>query len=251
MGTEPVDGSSALFGAVLGGDAESVARLLGAGAPADGTDEDGRTVLHLASAHGEPAIVELLLAAGADPGHGDELPLCGAAVWGHEQVVRALLAAGADPDAREEFGDTALSLAVSGGRTAAVRALLAGGADPALPDGRGTAPLVLAARRGSPAAVRELLPGADRASVTAALAEARRWAGRDIAEALRAELTRAYGEEAAREPAVRRFEREGEAVVTVELLRGGAPFAGAERGTGHGEIAAVLEGAAATRAPAE
>ncbi|MER7107288.1 HEAT repeat domain-containing protein [Streptomyces sp. NPDC000229] len=241
-----------LFEAVHGGDEDAVVRLLRAGVPAEAADGLGATALYLASVSDHVGIVRLLLAAGADPGRGSgerggDLPLCGAACGGHTGVVRALLAAGARPDQREEFGFTALAWAVRQGFADTVEALLEYGADPGLP---GPAPgeevpLVAAARRGSPSVVRALLargaPGLEDA-----LGEALRWAGADVAEALRRDLAEAYGPDGY-EVVTRRVPEDGGVTVVVELLRDGVPGPGAEQQTGHAAIATLLEAALGIR----
>ncbi|GAA2510414.1 ankyrin repeat domain-containing protein [Streptomyces gobitricini] len=245
-----------LFEAVHGDDEDAVVRLLRAGVPASTADDEGRTALYAAAVSGHAGIVRLLLAAGADPGHASgegagELPLCGAACNGHTGVVRALLAAGARADQREEFGFTALAWAVRQGHTGTVEALLEYGADPGLPgpEPGHEPPLVAAARRGSPSVVRALLergaPGLDEA-----LREARRWAGTDVAEALRRDLAEAYGPDGY-EVVTRRVPEDGGVTVVVELLRDGVPGAGAEQQTGHAAIATLLEDALGVRADPE
>ncbi|MEK8142632.1 ankyrin repeat domain-containing protein [Streptomyces sp. M10(2022)] len=69
------------------------------GASAESTDEESTTALYLAAVQDRPAVVRLLLAAGADPDRASgrdaaDLPLCGAACGGHTEVVDALLSAG-------------------------------------------------------------------------------------------------------------------------------------------------------------
>ncbi|MEU9984172.1 ankyrin repeat domain-containing protein [Streptomyces sp. NPDC050856] len=237
-----------LFGAVYRGDEDAVVRLLRAGAPAGAEDASGSSALHEAAVNGHAGVVRLLLAWGADPGHGAELPLCGAASAGRTDAVRALLAAGADPDQEEEFGFTALAWAVGQGHTGTVRALLEYGADPGRPGADGGLPLVAAARRGSPSVVRALLahraPGRKEA-----LREARRWMDADVAGALRDSLAEAYGDDC--ETVTRRVAEDGGVTVVVELLRDGVPSAGAERQTGHPAIVTLLEAELGVRTPPE
>ncbi|MFJ2113077.1 ankyrin repeat domain-containing protein [Streptomyces sp. NPDC087850] len=261
MRKDPTAGVHDLFEAVYGGADDAVVRLLRTGAPAEAADEDGQTVLHLASVSDEPGIVRLLLTAGADPNRpsgpedgpeGGDLPLCAAACGGHTEVVRALLAAGARPGLRESFGLTALVWAVQQGFADTAEALLEYGADPTLPGPRGESPLLLAARRGSTATVRVLLrygAGAPPERCEAALAEARRWMTREVEHELRASLTRSFGE--GYETVVRRIERDGSVTVVVELLRDGAPVAGQEQQTGHAAVATLLEAELGVRTPFE
>ncbi|MER6996393.1 ankyrin repeat domain-containing protein [Streptomyces sp. NPDC000410] len=242
------DLSGELFSAVYEGD-DAVVRALRAGAPAETADEDGTTALYLAASHDRPGTVRLLLAAGADPNRGsgeqgDELPLCGAAVWGYTGVLRALLEAGARPDLREhDDGPTALVWACRGGRYAAVEELLEAGADPDLPGPGGEPPLVTAARRGSPSCVRALLRYGARAR-TEALAEARRWIGRDVErelrEGLRASSGDGDGDRDAYEVVARRVEEDGGVTVIVEEFHENH-VSGNEQQTGHAAIATLLE----------
>ena len=95
----------------------------------------GRTPLHRAArSNGNPAVIEVLLAAGADPKKRDKsksTPLHRAA-WFNEnpEVVQALLAAGADVNARDEGKDTPLHDAARFNENVrVVQALLAAGAD--------------------------------------------------------------------------------------------------------------------------
>ncbi|MFI6872094.1 ankyrin repeat domain-containing protein [Streptomyces sp. NPDC050400] len=244
MDDELKAGVSGLFDAVHSGDEDAVVRVLRTGVPGDVCGEDGQSALYVAAVGDEPAIVRLLLAAGADPDRlsgGTDLPLCGAACGGHAEVVRALLGAGARVDAVEEFGFRALTWAVQRGHERTVRALLDGGADARLPGAGRELPLVAAARRGSTGCVRALLehgaPG--RAE---ALAEARRWLGVDVAEWLRAGLVESAVGGADREAVTQRFPEEGGVTVVVELLdEAGRPTSGNDQQTGHAAIATLLE----------
>jgi len=64
---DPRSGLAPLSAAALAGDTALVTTLLDAGAPLDARDQDGSTALHAAAFMGLPAVVELLLARGADP----------------------------------------------------------------------------------------------------------------------------------------------------------------------------------------
>ncbi|WP_328945200.1 ankyrin repeat domain-containing protein [Streptomyces sp. NBC_00250] len=238
---------STLFDAIRDGNENGAVQALRDGADPEGR-EDGETALYRAAVGNEAGIVRVLLAAGADPGgfsgeDGDELPLCGAAVGGHTEVVRALLAAGAAADQEEEYGFTALAWALQLGYADTARALLEYGADPDRRGPDGILPLVAAARRGSTGCVRALLDhGAN--SREAALREARRWIGADIAAELRRGLVAGNEGGQTYEAVVRRVREDGGITVVVELLReNGAPGRGNDRQTGHAAIATLLEAA--------
>jgi hypothetical protein len=125
-----------LYAAAEGGDLPQVRSLLVRGARLDITGDGGWDALMHAAAGGDPAIVNFLLAHGADPNTREDrmgsrpLPpsqasemqgrvlvsgrtaLITAAVHGHTEAVRALLAAGADPAVRDVNGKTALDWAM-------------------------------------------------------------------------------------------------------------------------------------------
>lgn len=89
--------------------------LLAAGAKVNGTGK-GMTPLHWASAKNHPSTVSILLAAGASinmtSGRDGWTPLMYAAFMGHSDVVKILLGAGADRKPKNEYGRTALDLAI-------------------------------------------------------------------------------------------------------------------------------------------
>jgi TonB family protein len=94
----------------------------------------GNPVLALAAQAGAGAVVEQLLAAGADPDGNSEkygLPLLLAASHGHLDVAHRLLEAGADPNASLENGYGALAVAVHRRDRELLELLLGAEADPA------------------------------------------------------------------------------------------------------------------------
>lgn len=123
------------------GDVETVTRLLAPrprwlgspkGADVNRKNREGETSLICAASNGHKALVELLLAKGADVEakdrrHGDTA-LMGAARNGHKEIVASLLGRGADVNVKDNRGRTALTLAVEEGHTQ-VASLLAKAAD--------------------------------------------------------------------------------------------------------------------------
>ncbi|KAJ2364074.1 hypothetical protein H4S01_003969, partial [Coemansia sp. RSA 2610] len=116
-------------------------RLVGA------RDKAGQTKLHRACCAGDLALVEALLAQGADVAAADNAgwtPLHEAALEGHDAVVAALLRRGADVAARGFGGDTPLHDACANGHAAAARRLLAAGAAASARNAKGTTPADMA-----------------------------------------------------------------------------------------------------------
>ena len=126
--------------------------LLAAGADVLATDNPGRAPLHSASGTQGPALINALLSAGADPtapasGLFAGLPPLHLAAETNENlaVLKMLIAAGADPMARTEKGRTPLHSAAAFNSAAVVEALIADGAAVEVRDEVGIAPLYLAA----------------------------------------------------------------------------------------------------------
>jgi len=115
------------------GDLDMVRKLLRAGAnPNEVVPPLNESALH-AAARGSPAIVELLLAEGADPnikeGMNGQTSLHLAASMGHVEIVSLLLREGADPNSVDNDGATPLRLAIRDyGKVDVVRLLLENGA---------------------------------------------------------------------------------------------------------------------------
>ena len=127
----------------------AIEALLQAGADPMARDVDKRTPLHLAVRYnGTPAVIEALLAAGADlmaRDGGNNTPLHEAAKYNENPVVtETLLKAGANPNARDGSNATPLhSAAWSNENPAVTEALLRAGADLAALNNRGVTPLGL------------------------------------------------------------------------------------------------------------
>lgn len=97
---EELEFLASVFDAVRDGATDAVARVLDQGLPANLTNDQGDTLLILAAYHDHPALVELLLAHGAEPDRVNDRgqTALGAATFRqNERSVRSLLAAGADP----------------------------------------------------------------------------------------------------------------------------------------------------------
>lgn len=111
-------GRSPLHDAAARGDAAAVSALLAAGSDPDAADDNGWTPLHFAAQARSAAVAGLLLDAGArvDPvdAHGNT-PLWRATFEsrGDGAVIERLLAAGADPHAPNASGVSACQLADS------------------------------------------------------------------------------------------------------------------------------------------
>ena len=137
--------------------------LLAKGADMNSRDGSGQTALHLAAKNGFQSVAEVLLANKADVNARDgsqSTPLHEAAVNGHADVLTRLLSAGAKPDSEDDHGRTALSYAVEKAHSDCVKALLAAKADPNA--GKLDAPLFCAIHKGNANLVELLLrAGAD------------------------------------------------------------------------------------------
>jgi len=122
-----------LHDAASRGDLAEVKRLLQKGSnPNEPARNDAVTPLSLASVDGNAAIIQVLLAAGADansPRLDGTTPLMTAAASGNLDAVRQLLDHGANVNAKESHGQTALMLAAGRNRADAIRFLIAHGAD--------------------------------------------------------------------------------------------------------------------------
>ncbi|MFF4413951.1 ankyrin repeat domain-containing protein [Streptosporangium sp. NPDC001559] len=240
-----------LLEAVARGDVERVEHLLRDGLGADPEAAGHSTALYAAAASGRTAIVEALLAHGADPGRisgGEEegLPLCAAAALGRVETVGALLRAGADPSAREEDGWTALLWAASNGREEALTALLDAGADPEEANESGETALTLAARRGALGATRVLLERgaeADRpdGEGDTPLAIAYDWLGTQLESALLEQLTEQVPEDSQFVVGRSRASDGTDLVTVAAVSQDGERLAELRCQRGHAAVATLLE----------
>jgi ankyrin repeat protein len=161
------DGDTALICAARSGDlaGAKVAIRLGADVNMRSQDDDPTTPLLTAIANEQPEIALLLLDHGADPNAADtsvgETPLMRASALGDPALVESLLAKGASVTARDDLNRTALHAACDKGKGEAVALLIAQGADLDAQDDLGEAPLGRAIGHGVDI-VRQLLDaGAD------------------------------------------------------------------------------------------
>jgi hypothetical protein len=120
------------------GDTKAVELFMKAGYPPDSRDKYGVPLLCLAARGKHRAVVEILLARGAqidlqseDRGYS---PLMDAAQAGSADLVALFLERGASPDLTSKDGQTALIVAVGRNDAEVVRLLVSGGADPDLCD---------------------------------------------------------------------------------------------------------------------
>lgn len=116
------------------------------GAALDPVNYDGLAPLHLALEAQEEELVEMLLAAGANPNQPSKdvaSPLHMVAPRGPLKLLQLLLDAKADPGAAGADGWTPLHLAARAGSSPKVAALLAAGAAPGAVNAQGSTPLHL------------------------------------------------------------------------------------------------------------
>jgi quinoprotein dehydrogenase-associated probable ABC transporter substrate-binding protein len=156
-----------LNNAVLADDPVRVAYLLGKKhASVAALDLQGETPLHHALIQSSPAMVELLIAHGADVNQRDRdgwTPLMSAAYTDGATNIKVLAAHGADPNAVSAQNFTPLGIAAQYRKDKAAMALLEAGADPGRSIGEaGYTPLMLASANGAQALVQVLIKrGAD------------------------------------------------------------------------------------------
>lgn len=155
------DGTTPLHWAVHADNPALVELLLAAGATADTANRYGVRPIALASTNGNAAIVGLLLDGGADAntalGEGETI-LMTASRTGALDVVKLLLDRGADVNATETWrGQTALMWAAAEGHAHVIPTLLSYGADAHARSTTGWTPFLFAVREGEIDVVQTLL----------------------------------------------------------------------------------------------
>lgn len=132
-GPSLADKCDALMMATSSDQPQIVQRLLAAGALADSMVWEGGTALHYATDRGHTAVVDALLAAGAEVNLADPdqgwTPLMYAAYDDRADIAQRLIAAGADLNARDPQGRTPLILAAEACSAQVAEILIAAGAD--------------------------------------------------------------------------------------------------------------------------
>lgn len=110
---EALDFASRVYNAARAGDLPLFNQALPAGLPPNMTNEKGDSLIMLASYHGHPTLVRLLLSHGADPNRLNDRgqsPLAGAVFKNEEEVVESLLEGGADPELGEPSATEAATI---------------------------------------------------------------------------------------------------------------------------------------------
>ena len=151
-----------LIVAAAAGEESMVALLISLSSDVDDlhADKSAMTALMAAASNGSLAIIDKLLAGGAQVNKRNSdgvTALMHAAVLAHAHIVEGLLERGADLHARDNDGFDALVAAATGGTAEVCRLLLAKGLDPNIMAGSGGSPLMIAARAGATEAVKVLL----------------------------------------------------------------------------------------------
>ncbi len=147
-----------LFEEIESGDIGQVWKLVNDGAPLDQVDDTtGMTALALAAESGSLEIVQILLEADANPNQGGSTtPLEAAVVEGHVEVAKALIEASADVNRPVEDSFTPLMTAAATGSIKLVRLLLQAGARPRAKNDLGDTAISLAEAEGHDVIARSL-----------------------------------------------------------------------------------------------
>ncbi|HWI17141.1 MAG TPA: ankyrin repeat domain-containing protein, partial [Vicinamibacterales bacterium] len=128
VAAKALNGPDPLLAAAKAKDGAAVKALLKNGADVNVAQGDGMTALHWAASHGDAALTQMLLSAGANVRATTRLggitPLHMASQSGHAAVVAALIAAGAETNAATSTGATSLMLAARSGSTDTVTRLI-------------------------------------------------------------------------------------------------------------------------------
>ena len=147
------ESKTALMWAAETGEVAVLDALLAAGAEVDRPNNKSGTALMYAAVAGELTALEHLLGAGADPNvqvrHGWS-PLLLATVKGHVDILEALVGAGADIQVRDVYDWTLLMRAVDVGERAMVERLLELGLSPSAGDEAGNNAHTVAADQADP-----------------------------------------------------------------------------------------------------
>jgi ankyrin repeat protein len=140
------------FDAARVGRVDILGALYDAHYPLDAKTHAGYTALILAAYDEQPAALDYLLRAGANPCLGDRngnTALMGTLYKGELPIARRLLKTRCPIDQTNNAGETALSFAALFGRLEILPELVALGADPNHVDARGDTPLVIARKQGN------------------------------------------------------------------------------------------------------
>jgi len=122
------DGRTALMSAAAGGNPEMIKLLIEKGAEVNAIDSDCNTPVVIAAENGKLDAVTLLIEKGAEALDGALIAAAVGASEGHLEVVKWLVQKGANVNAKNEHGQTVLTLAEGSGRDDVVRYLKAHGA---------------------------------------------------------------------------------------------------------------------------